>query len=131
MTPEGVRPVLSAPQQGTTIEPAKPRSRLALHIKELFGKLAEAVTSKPTPTLAAKRKRREETSRAFNLARRLTIKVTRSILHFLYRHRPYDPEQERAYAEHVLRTQMEEWTQDNEQQQGDQYVRAAGFDHHP
>jgi hypothetical protein len=42
----------------------------------------------------------------------------------------YDPEQERAYAEQVLREQMAEWTQEDEQEQDEAFncASAAGFD---
>jgi len=54
-------------------ETPRPRLFSAVKIKELFGKLAEAVTGKPTPSLAAKRKRRrEETGGLF---KRLAIKL--------------------------------------------------------
>lgn len=95
--------------------------------------LAETVTGKPTPYVATRRKRRDETRRGFRLARALTVKAARSLLHFLYRPSSYDPEQERAYAEHILRMQLDEWTQDSEQQPDEafHYASAAGFDPHP
>jgi hypothetical protein len=75
MTPERPRPILSettgttdkqeqAPQQQTA---PKPRSSFGQHLKDLFGKLAETVTGKPTPTLAARRKRRDEGERGFRM----------------------------------------------------------------
>jgi hypothetical protein len=48
--------------------------------------------------------------------------------------RPYDPEQECADAEHVLRTQLEEWEQEQdsyEQETTFHYVANADFDPHP
>jgi hypothetical protein len=67
------------------------------------------------------------------LADQIKKPVVRSFLDNLFATRPHDPEQERAYVEHVLHTQMEEWTQESEQQQdeGFHYARAAGFDHQP
>ena len=56
-----------APQQQP---PPKPRLSSVDAIKDLFGKLAQAVTGKPTPSPCLKRKRRrEETGRAFNRLR--------------------------------------------------------------
>jgi len=56
-----------------------------------------------------------------------------SILDNLYAPRPYDPEAERAYAEQVLREQMEEWSQEDEQEQDGafHYAKAGGFDPQP
>jgi len=67
------------------------------------------------------------------LARALTTKITRSIFHFMYAPSVYDPEQERAHAEQVLREQMEEWSQEDEQAQDEtfSYGSAAHFDLHP
>jgi hypothetical protein len=55
------------------------------------------------------------------------------VLDNLHAPTPYDPEEERAYAEHILRNQLEEWSQEDEQQPDDSfhYARAVGFDHHP
>jgi hypothetical protein len=112
----------------------KARRSFAQHLKELFGKVAEAVTGKPTPALVARRKRREETKGGFMaLARAVTVKIERGLFHFIYAPSVYDPEQERAYAEQVLREQMDEWTQEDEQEQDEafNYASAAGFDLHP
>jgi hypothetical protein len=101
-------------------------------IKNLFGQLAELVTGKPTPSLTARRKRKEETRGGFMaLARAVTNKIKLSILRRL--HSPYDPEAERAYAEQVLREQMEEWSQEDEHEQDESfhYASAAGFDPQP
>ncbi len=67
------------------------------------------------------------------MARALTIKLKRSIVRFMYSNSRYDPYAEREYAEQVLREQMEEWTQENEQEQGESfhYGSTAGFDLHP
>ena len=70
----------------------------------------------------------------FNFARVLTVKIRRSILRFLYTPSLYDPAEERAYADHVLRTQMDEWTQEEEQaadHEAFHYGSAAGFDPQP
>jgi len=60
--------------------------------------------------------------------------VTNTIKHSIFRrlHSPYDPEAERAYAEQVLREQMEEWSQQDEQTQDESfsYGSAAHFDLH-
>jgi hypothetical protein len=112
----------------------KPRLFSAAKIKELFGKVAEAVTGKPTPLLAAKRKRRrEETRGGFVALARVVTKIRRSIFHFMYAPSPHDPEQERAYAEHVSRMQAEEWMQGGAQEQAQDfhYGSAPHFDHHP
>jgi hypothetical protein len=110
------------------------KSSLAGMLKQQFRQLVKVLTDRePAPAPKRKTRRTEETRRGFKMARDLTQKITRSLLHFLYRPSSYDPEQERAYAEHVLRTQMEEWTQESEQQQDEafHYARAAGFDHQP
>jgi len=96
--------------------------------------VAEAVTGKPTPALVAQRKRREETKGGFMaLARVVTVKIKRGLFHFIYAPSVYDPEAERAYAEQVLRDQMEEWSREAEYQQEESfhYDSAAGFDPHP
>jgi hypothetical protein len=96
--------------------------------------VAEAITGKPTPSYSAtRRKRREDTERGFKLARALTIKIKRSIVRFMYSRLTHDPKAERAYAEQVLREQMEEWTQEDEQEMDESfhYTRAAGFDPQP
>ncbi|HXQ25960.1 MAG TPA: hypothetical protein VN822_06105 [Candidatus Acidoferrales bacterium] len=110
-----------------------PRPSFGQEIKELFREAAKAIIETLAPSPAQRRKRREETERGFNLARALTARVTRSILHYLYRPSAYDPEQERADAEHVLRMQLDEWTQDGEQQQDEafHYASAGGFDPQP
>ncbi len=57
--------------------------------------------------------------------------VATSILDNLHAPGPHDAEQEHAYAEHVLRTQMEEWSHEGKQQhEGFDYGSAAGFDLH-
>jgi hypothetical protein len=89
MTRERPRPILTEPPTGTTNkqeqEPAaeQPRRSFAQHLKGLFGKLAEAVTGKPTPTLVARRKRREEGERGFRMyvapiAERLPVPIQRA-----------------------------------------------------
>jgi hypothetical protein len=85
---ERPRPILSTgPTIGATDEhkPAaeKPRRSFATALKEAFGKLAEAVTGKPTPALVARRKRRDEGERGFRmyapLAERLPAPVQRAV----------------------------------------------------
>jgi len=134
---QGTRSVSWAENTGTgEKQEAAPRPRLFAPgaIKHLFGKLVEVLTGKPTPYIAtARRKRREETGRAFRLTRILTDKVTRAIVGFMYSGSRYDAEAEREYAKQVLREQMEEWSQEDEQQQEGSfhYVSAAGFDPQP
>lgn len=67
------------------------------------------------------------------LARAVTSKIRRSLFDFMYAPSVYDPEQERADAEQVLREQMEEWRQEDEQEQDQtfSYGSTAGFDAHP
>jgi len=55
------------PSTKTGNDPPAPRPSLGAAIKELFGKLAEAITGKPTPALVARRKRREEGERGFRM----------------------------------------------------------------
>lgn len=45
----------------------QPRRSFAQQLKEAFGKLAEAVTGKPTPALVQRRKRRDEGERGFRM----------------------------------------------------------------
>jgi hypothetical protein len=67
------------------------------------------VTGKPTPSATARRKRREETRGGFMaFARAVTVKIKRAISRHVHAATVYDPEAERAYAEQVLREQMEE-----------------------
>jgi hypothetical protein len=121
--------------EGTALHQAKPRLFSAAKIKALFGQLAEAVTGKPTPALAAKRKRRREETRGgfMALARSVTNKIRRSIFDFMYAPSAHDPEQERAHAEHVSRMQAEEWMQDDAQEQAQAFHYGSGthFDPHP
>jgi hypothetical protein len=112
----------------------------------------QALTAKaPAPEPKPTRRKREDETRgglmmaARRFARRIAERQFRkladalrepaapSILDNLFAPRPHDPEQERAYAEHVLRMQLDEWTQDSEQQQDEvfHYGRTVGFDHHP
>jgi hypothetical protein len=92
------------------------------------------VTAKPTPYLFLKRKRRrEETGRAFNRLRAVVVEIKGSIFRFMYSSSRYDPKAERAYAEQVLREQMEEWSREADQQQDESfhYASASGFDPQP
>jgi hypothetical protein len=120
------------PQPAAATGNARPSLFSAAKLKGFFGKLAEAVTGKPTPSLAIpRRKRKEETRGGFMaLARTVTNKIKQSIFRRL--HSPYDPEAERAYAEQVLRDQMEEWSQGDEQAQDEtfSYGSASHFDLH-
>jgi hypothetical protein len=95
--------------------------------------VAKAVITELAPKPKRRRARREETERAFRMARTLTKKVTRAIVRFMYSTSRHDPAAEREYAEQVLREQMEEWTREDDQQQDEslQYASAAGFDPHP
>lgn len=72
MIPERPRPILSDKSMGATDrqEPAAEKVRLfsVAKIKELFGKIAQAVTGKPTPSLTTRRKRRDETDRGFRMS---------------------------------------------------------------
>jgi hypothetical protein len=69
MTAQGTEKVSWAENtpKGDNAKPTavKPRLFSPAALKDLFSKIAEAVTGKPTPTFAARRKRREETGRAF------------------------------------------------------------------
>lgn len=138
MTRERPRPILSEPPTGTIDkqEPAaeQPRRSFAQHLKDLFGRVAEAVAGKPTPTLAAKRKRRrEETGRAFNMLRAAVVEIKGSLFRFMYSCSRHDRRAERVYAEHVLREQMEEWSREAEQQQDERlhYGSTTSFDPQP
>jgi hypothetical protein len=76
-------------REKTTPATAKPPLFSAGRLKELFGKVAEALTGKPTPSLTARRKRRGETEGAFNLAAtKVALRVLQSILDFLYEPQP-------------------------------------------
>ena len=71
------------PEPRSKIEQPAPRPSFGTAIKELFGKLAEAITGKPTPALVARRKRREEGERGFRMyaapiAERLPAPVQRA-----------------------------------------------------
>lgn len=92
------------------------------------------MTGKPTPSLFLKRKRRrEETGRAFNMLRAVVVEIKGSIFRFMYSRSRHDPKAEHAYAAHILREQMEEWSREAEQQQDESvhYASAAGFDPQP
>ena len=67
------------------------------------------------------------------LARAVTVKIKRAISRYVHAPTVYDPEAERAYAEQVLREQMEEWSREDEQEQDQSfhYGSAAGFDPQP
>ncbi len=68
------------------------------------------------------------------LARAVTTAIRRTLADVMYAPRPYDPEQERAHAEQVLREQMEEWRHEEEHASDNEvftYASAAGFDPHP
>ncbi len=57
----------------------------------------------------------------------------RAFLRFMFSNARHDPDAEQHYAEHVLRAQMEEWTQGNEQpleQESFHCGGAHGFDLH-
>jgi hypothetical protein len=83
-------------------EPAKAPLFSAGKLKQLFGKMAEVLTGKPTPSLTARRKRRGETEGAFNLAAvKVAVRVLQSILDFLYE--PQPPIDRKAAAERFAR----------------------------
>jgi hypothetical protein len=77
MTAQGVEkiPWAETTVKGGREEIPQPRPRLfsAAKIRELFGKIAAAVTGKPTPSLKARRKKRGEDTRG--LFRKLAMKV--------------------------------------------------------
>ena len=121
-------------------------------LRRQFREIVKAITDKaPAPEPKPSRRKRTDETRggfimvarrvAFNprhlfrqlreLANHLRKPVERSIFDNLYAPRPYDPEQERAYAEHVLRAQVEEWADEQEQDETFHYARAGGFDHQP
>ena len=115
-------------------EPApQPRRGFLQELKEQFRAAAKAILDVITP--AQRRKKQDETKRGLQLARTITEKITRSILHYLYTPTPYDPEQQkREETERFLRRQIDEWTRDEEHGQGEEnffdYRRASGFDPH-
>lgn len=82
MTPERPRPIPSDEPIGTE-DRQKPRAETphlfsAANIRELFGKVAEAVTGKPAPSYsAARRKRTEETRGGFRMARAIICRIHR------------------------------------------------------
>jgi len=47
--------------------PPAPRPSFGQAIKELFGRVAEVLTGKPTPALVARRRRRDEGERGFRM----------------------------------------------------------------
>ena len=67
------------------------------------------------------------------LAHAVTKKIRRSIFDFIYAPSRYDPEQERADAEHVSCMRIEEWAQGDDQTQDEafRYGSTAGFDPQP
>jgi hypothetical protein len=119
---------------GSEQERSKTPAIRAKQLRELFGKVAEATTGQPTPYLAAKRKKRDETRRGFKLARRLTVKVARSLLYFMHLPSPHDREQERIEAERFLRMLIDEWTDEGHGHGQDgnfHYAATSDFDPHP
>jgi len=115
-----------------TPSPAKPSPFSAAKLKELFGKLAEAVTGKPTPSLAKWRKRREDTGRMFRKAVALTRRAVRSF--FRHPAQVFDVYERRAEAERVLRAQPDEWANEDQTQEHDSgfhYTVNSGFDAQP
>ncbi|MDP9128351.1 MAG: hypothetical protein M3N08_08860 [Pseudomonadota bacterium] len=133
--------------------PTQNRSKgsFAATIKAQFRPLVKVLTDRE-PAPASQRRQKEETRRGLMMAARRFMRhilrrqfrkladalrqpVAPSILDNLYAARPYDPEQERAYAEHVLRAQIDEWTRDEEptEEHGEayRYGSAVAFDPHP
>lgn len=71
----------------------------------MFGKLAEAVTGKPTPALFLRRKRRREESKgAFSRALILTARAVRRLIH----HAANDDEDTQIEIERLLRLEIDE-----------------------
>lgn len=102
-------------------------------IKAAFRAAAKAVINKLAPTPAQRRKRREETEGGFKMARAITVKIKQTIIRFMYSSSRHDPKAERQYADEVLREQMEEWSQEDEQEAEESFqcARAVGFDPQP
>lgn len=67
MTAQGTSSVPWAENKTSAPAPAEPRRSFAQQLREAFGKLAAAVTGKPTPALVARRKRRDEGERGFRM----------------------------------------------------------------
>jgi hypothetical protein len=146
ISPEGTRHLPGDNQERKT------RQAFTETLRRQFRELVKAITGRASATepKPSRRKRSDETRGGFvmvarrvafntrhlfrqfrKLADHLRKPVVRSILDNLYAPRPYDPEQERAYAEHVLWTQIEEWADEQQQDEAFHYARAGGFDHEP
>jgi len=111
MTAQGTTSVPRAENKNTAPAPAKLRSTLAQHLKDLFGKLAESVTGKPTPALVqSRRKRREESQGAFSRAFVLTVRAVRRLLH----QAANDDQEIQIETERLLRLKIDEYAREQE-----------------
>jgi hypothetical protein len=114
MIPERPGPILSEASTGSTDkqEPAaeQPRRSFAQHLKDLFGKLAEAVTGKPTPSLVQRRKRRDERKGAFSRALVLTARAVRRLFH----QAANDDQEIQIETERLLRLEIDEYAREQE-----------------
>jgi len=110
MTAPGTTSVPRAENKTAPPVPAKPRSSFAQHLKDLFGKLAEAVTGKPTPSLVQRRKRSEESKGAFSRAFVLTVRAVRRLLH----QAANDDEEIQIETERLLRLEIDEYAREQE-----------------
>lgn len=77
-------------------------------IKAQFRAAAKAIIQTLAPSPAQRRKRRDETGKAFQRSRVLTKRNRRSLLHFLF-DGAYDPAEERAEHHRRLFAQQNEW----------------------
>ena len=93
------------PAQAQQQPPAKARLFSAATIKDFFGKVAEAVTGKPTPSLVKRRKRKEESKGAFSRALVLTARTVRRLFH----QAANDDEQIQIETERLLRLEIDEY----------------------
>jgi hypothetical protein len=111
MTAQGTTSVPRAENKNAAPAPAKLRSSLAQHLKDLFGKLAESVTGKPTAALVQRRrKRREESQGAFSRAFVLTVRAVRRLLH----QAANDDEEIQVETERLLRLEIDEYVREQE-----------------
>ena len=110
MTAQGTTSVPRAENKTAAPAPAKPRSGFAQHLKELFGKLAESVTGKPTPALGQRRKRKEESKGAFSRGLVLTVWAVRRLLH----QAANDDEEIQIETERLLRLEIDGYAREQE-----------------
>lgn len=102
----------STPAPAKQEPPAEqPRRSFAQQLKDAFGKLAEAVTGKPTPALFLKRrKRREESKGAFSRALILTARAVRRLFH----QAANDDEEVQIETERLLRLEIDDHAREQE-----------------